>query len=162
MCPDHQEHKKRKKEKMNENQQNNQSANNESQPEYHDRRAARRQRIEERRAARSGNSWVVGAILIMVGIFIILQNLTSFSLENWWALFILIPAVGAFGNAWRAYQNSNRLSAEGRSSLIGGIVLTMVAAVFLFELNWSILGPVLLILAGVGLLINVALPGKRL
>lgn len=139
-------------------QQNNQSTHPESKPEYHNRRAARRQLIEERRAGRSG-SWLVGAILILIGIFILLQNLTSFELKNWWALFILIPALGAFGNAWRVYQGSRRLSAPARASLIGGLILTMVAAIFLFNLNWTILGPVLLILAGLGLLVNVILPG---
>jgi hypothetical protein len=144
---------------MNTNQQNNPAENNESKPEYYDRRAARRQHIEERRAGRYGSSWAAGAILILVGIFIMLQNLTSFELENWWALFILIPALGAFGNVWRTYQRDGRLSAPGRASLISGIILTMVAAIFLLNLNWTIIGPILLILAGVGLLINVILPG---
>ena len=88
-----------------------------------------------------------------------LQNLTSFYFENWWALFILIPAAGAFGNAWRTYRSSQRSTAPARASLISGIVLTMVAAIFLFNLNWTVIGPVLLILAGLGLLINVILPG---
>lgn len=143
---------------MNANQKNNKSENNESQPEDYDRREARRQRIDERRARRSGGSWVVGAVLILVGIFIMLENLTSFTLENWWALFILIPAVGAFGNAWRTYQSAGRLSAAARASLISGFILTMVTAFFLLNLNWTVLGPVLLILAGIGLLVNVALP----
>jgi hypothetical protein len=94
-----------------------------------------------------------------VGIFLLLQNLISFSLENWWALFILIPAVAAFANSWRVYQSSKRLSAPARASLIGGILLTMIAAMFLFDLNWTVLGPVLIVLAGLGLLINVILPG---
>ena len=140
------------------NQQDNSPENEESQPEYYDRSAARRQRIEARRAGRSG-SWVAGAILILIGIFIMLNNLTGFTLENWWALFIMIPALGAFGNAWRAYQNDGRISGQARASLISGIILTMVTAVFLLNLNWTILGPVLLILAGVGILLNVALPG---
>ena len=140
------------------NQQDNSPEKEESQPEYYDRRAARRQRIEERRAGRSG-SWVAGAILILIGIFIMLDNLAGFTLENWWALFIMIPALGAFGNAWRAYQNDGRLSGQARASLISGVILTMVTAVFLLNLNWTILGPVLLILAGVGLLLNVVLPG---
>ena len=140
------------------NQHDNSPENKESQPEVYDRRAARRQRIAERRAGRSG-SWVAGAVLILVGIFIMFDNLTGFTLENWWALFILIPALGAFGNAWRAYQNDGRLSAPARGALISGFILTMVTAFFLFELNWMILGPVLLILAGVGILVNVILPG---
>jgi len=132
--------------------------NEESQPEDSDRSAARQQRIAERRAGRSG-SWVAGAVLILVGIFIMLQNLTSFELENWWALFILIPALGAFSNAWRVYQKDERLSAPARASLVSGVILTMVTAVFLLGLNWTLVGPVLLILAGVGILLNVVLPG---
>jgi len=132
--------------------------NEESQPEDYDRPAARRQRIEERRAGRAG-SWAVGAVLILVGVFIMLQNLTSFELENWWALFIMIPALGAFSNAWRAYNRDEGLSAPARASLISGVILTMVTAIFLLGLNWTILGPVLLILAGVGILLNVVLPG---
>lgn len=126
--------------------------------EYYDRRTARRQRLEKRRAGRSG-SWVAGAILILIGIFIMLQNLTSFELENWWALFIMIPAIGAFGNAWRVFQSDGRLSGQARASLISGFILTIVTAFFLLNLNWTIFGPVLLILAGVGLLVNVLLPG---
>lgn len=141
------------------NQQDNNSAQNDSQVGAYDARTARRQRIAERRAGRSGSSWIVGGVLILAGIFIMLQNLTSFRLENWWALFILIPAVGAFGNAWRAYQSDGRLSAPARASLIGGVILTMVTAIFLLGLNWTILGPVLLILAGLGLLLNAVLPG---
>jgi hypothetical protein len=140
------------------NQQEFSPDNNESQPESNDQRSTRRQRIEERRAGRSG-SWAAGAILILIGIFIMLQNLTSFELENWWALFIMIPALGAFGNALRAFQNDGGLSGQARASLISGVILTMVTAIFLLGLNWTILGPVLLILAGVGLLLNVILPG---
>jgi len=99
-----------------------------------------------------------GAVLILIGVFLMLNNLTGFSLRNWWALFILIPSMGAFGNAWRIYQKDERLSASARASLISGFILTMVTAIFLLNLDWTLLGPVLLILAGLGLLINVVLP----
>jgi len=147
---------------MNEHQQTNSSPAHSAQPEEYDWRSQRRQRLQGRRQARTGRlgaSWVGGAILIAVGVFLLLQNLTSFSLENWWALVILIPAAGGFANSWRIYQSSKRLSAPARASLIGGFLLTMVAAMFLFELNWTVLGPILIVLAGLGLLINVILPG---
>jgi len=35
----------------------------------------------------------------------------------------------------------------------------MVAAIFLFNLDWAIVGPILVLLAGLGLLINMILPG---
>ena len=147
---------------MSEHQQTNSSPAHGTRPDEYDRRSVRGQRIQERRQARTvryGGSWVGGAILIAVGIFLLLETLTSFSLENWWALLILIPAAAGFANGWRIYQSGRRLSAPARASLIGGILLTMVAAVFLFDLNWTVLGPVLIILAGLGLLINVILPG---
>jgi hypothetical protein len=145
---------------MNAKDQENRSSNDDSRSEGLDRQSKRRQRIEDRRAGRAGSPWIVGGILILAGILILLQNLTSFELKNWWALFILIPAFGAFGNAWRAYTHDGKLSAPARAALISGIILTMITATFLLGLNWTILGPTLLILAGVGLLLNVLIPAK--
>jgi hypothetical protein len=126
-----------------------------------DQRTQRQQRIEERRtqrAARSGDSWMGGAILIGLGILFLLNNLNVFYVENWWALFILLPAVGAFTTAWKTYRQERLLSSPVRANLIGGTILTLVAAMFLFNLDWMIFGPILLILAGVGLAINALLP----
>lgn len=96
-----------------------------------------------------------GAVLILIGLVFLLQQTTGFYMMNWWAFFILIPAASAFGNAWRAVQKSDgKFTSSVRSSLIGGLVMTMIAAIFLFNLDWIILGPVILILAGVGLLLS--------
>ena len=108
-----------------------------------------------RRTYTSG--WIGGAILIVLGIFLLLQNLTGFSLNNWWALFILIPAAGAFGRAWQHYQNAGgRLSGEAGRSLFGGILLLLIAAIFLLGWSWTIFGPALLMLVGVSLLFTSA------
>jgi Flp pilus assembly protein TadB len=128
------------------------------QPEELTRSDERRKRIEERRAARSGNAWIPGVILVLVGVFLMMQNLGARIFNNWWALFILIPALGAFANAWRAYQEAGRQLTNGaRNSLFGGLILTWVAAMFLFNLNWSLLGPILLIVIGIGIFLNVSL-----
>lgn len=135
-----------------------------AQHETYDRIEARRRRREERWAARGsryGGAWIGGAILIVIGVLFLLQNWVVISLENWWALFILIPAVGAFGAAWRSYEDAGgRLTASGRGSLIGGLILTMITAIFLFNLDWGILGPILIILVGFGLLLNAFLPSE--
>jgi hypothetical protein len=120
--------------------------------------------MQERREARGGaGAWIGGLLLIALGVIFLLQNqgITILNnLQNWWALFILIPAVGAFANAWRAFnQAGGRLNAAARGSLIGGLILTMVAAIFLFNLDWGLLGPVLIILVGAGVLLNTTLPG---
>lgn len=103
-------------------------------------------------------AWAGGAILILIGIIFLARNLTGFSLDNWWALFILIPALTAFSRVVSIYQADGRLSGRARSSLIGGLVLTFIAFVFLFNLNFGALWPVFLIIGGMGLLLNSLLP----
>lgn len=136
-----------------------QRTDNLNQTESSDPRSDRRTRIEERRARRSSGGWAGGAILIGLGILLLLKNMGSLELDNWWALFILIPAVGGLGAAWSNYQEAGgRLTRAVRSSLFGALILILVTAMFLFSLDWFIFGPVLLILGGVGLLLNTVLP----
>lgn len=99
-------------------------------------------------------SWVPGVILIGIGAFFLLNNFTDFQLNNWWALFILIPAFGSLGNFMRAYRKDGRLSGEARGSLIGSMILFFVTSIFLFELDWGTVWPVFLIIGGVGALLS--------
>lgn len=103
-------------------------------------------------------AWIGGAILIVIGLIFLLRNLTGFSLDNWWALFILIPAATSFGRVVSIYQAEGRLTSSARRALIGGLILTFVCTVFLFELNFGRLWPVFLILGGIGMLLNALLP----
>jgi hypothetical protein len=109
----------------------------------------------EARRQRRGSTWVAGLIMIMLGVAFLMRTTGNFDfpVNNWWALFILIPAVGAFDTVIRMYRNANnQLTAPAGGSLIVGLVLTFVTASFLFNLNWSLFGPVILILAGIGIL----------
>jgi len=132
----------------------NSSSNN-----YANRRSERRQRINERRAMRSGGEWIGGALLLFIGLLLLARNLNFMTFDNWWALFIMLPAIGSFSTAWGMYRADGHFSMRARGALIGGLVLIAITAMFLFNLNWTILGPGLLILAGIGLLVNVMLPG---
>ena len=95
-----------------------------------------------------------GLILIGIGVFFLLSQMTGFFIHNWWALFIMIPAIHNLNEAWQSYQEHGRLHTHARHSLMGGIFLTTVAAFFLFNLSWSLFWPLALILAGVGALVN--------
>ena len=125
------------------------------------RRAARAQYRAERRAARyaGGGALVGGIMLIGLGVIFLLQNAGALYLQNWWALFILLPAFGSFATAHGAYRtNGGHLNSMVRGSIIGGLVFTVIAVVFLFNLNFSLLLPAVLIVAGVGILFNTMLP----
>lgn len=121
-------------------------------PDEFDRRATRRQRLAD--TSRPG-TWFVGLILIMLGVAFLLQNMGmyTFSLKNWWALFILMPAFGAIDSAIRIYRHAdNTLTAPAFGSLVVGMVLALVTFGFLFNINWTFFGPLLIILSGAGIL----------
>lgn len=86
-----------------------------------------------------------------------LQNLhvMIIPLANWWALFIFIPAIGAFARAWDAFRVAGgHLTERARGSLFGGVILCLVACTFLFGLNWAIFGPVAMMLVGLSVLLG--------
>ena len=125
-----------------------------------DRLESRWERRQERRRMRyGGGEWFLGIILIAAGALIYLQTMKIYVFNNWWALFILIPALGSFVGAWRAYQASEgKFTRRVRGSAIAGLGFTAVAVVFLLGLNWTLFGPILLVLAGAGLIINGIFP----
>ncbi|MCU0486847.1 MAG: hypothetical protein MUC85_12150, partial [Anaerolineales bacterium] len=57
----------------------NQSNGNSSQPEAFESR-------RERRAARRGGegAWIIGVVLVILGIVFLLQNMGAVNLKNWW------------------------------------------------------------------------------
>ncbi len=117
--------------------------------------------LEERRQGRTqrgGGAWVGGAMLILLGLILAGQNMNLLAFENWWALFILLPAIGSFATAWRVYQAEGRFTMRARSAAIIGLIFTLAAAMFLLEMDWTTFGPVLLILAGIAILVNALLP----
>jgi len=137
---------------------NDQSPIQDDQPEPLDHREARRQHRQERLAdpSRRGD-WVAGLVLILLGVMFLLRNTGIFdiSLKNWWALFILIPAIGALDRAVRMFRHAgNRLTAPARGSLLVGLVLLFVTGMFLFDISWTFFGPILLILVGIGIIVT--------
>ena len=121
------------------------------------RHEARRQRREQRIADPTrGDAWIVGIILIVLGGLFLMRTMgTDIPLTNWWALFILIPAFGALSAAWRMYREAdNRLTIAARSSLLVGLVLTFITFMFLFEISWTYVGPILIIVVGIAIILN--------
>ena len=116
-------------------------------------------RFERRVRSRGREPWMIGVILIVLGAAFLLQNMTGFYLNNWWALFILIPVFGSFSRGWQEVQEAGgKVTSHARSNFIGGTVLAVVTAILLFNLDWAIFGPFLLIAAGAALLLSSVLP----
>jgi hypothetical protein len=105
---------------------------------------------------RSG--WLWGALLVVLGVALLFENLGLPFLTNWWALFILIPAYGAYAGAWHIYQENSRLTRRAAGSLTTGFLLTVLSLIFLFNLTAGPYWPVLLILGGVALLATGLVP----
>ena len=109
---------------------------------------------DEKRGGGANMAWVPGLVLMAIGAIFLLNNFTDFQLDNWWALFILIPAFGSLGNFWPVYRTPGRLLRAARGSLIGALILFFVAAIFLFGWNWGTVWPFFLIIAGLGALLS--------
>lgn len=121
----------------------------------HEPPASEPPRTEEAHAERAGPGWLPGAILIVVGLIFLARNFAGFTLHNWWALFILIPAIGSLASAWRLYQTAGRrMTAAVRGPLIGGLILLLVTAIFLFNLDWGKVWPAFIIVVGIGVLLS--------
>jgi pheromone shutdown protein TraB len=128
------------------------------QQEY-DQFAPNSRRLERRAARRAGRqadgvSWLVGFVLIAFGVLFLLVNAGILpALTNWWALFMLLPAVGVFSAALGAHRrNGGHWTPEVTGLLVGGLLFVALTAVFLFELNYGLLVPLFLIAAGLLLL----------
>jgi hypothetical protein len=104
--------------------------------------------------------WVFGGILIVVGVFMLLRNMLGLDFGNWWALFILIPAIASAAKAWQLYQTHGEINEAVRGALVGSVILFFVFAMFFFGFNWAVLWPVLLIVAGISALVGV-FAGKK-
>ncbi len=104
---------------------------------------------------REDHSWIPGVALILLGVIFLFDNAFGVELiDNWWALFILIPAVANLNRAWQRYRRAGRWTSSARSALTGGLLIGAVALIFLFDLSWSLFWPVLLIILGAGILLR--------
>lgn len=110
--------------------------------------------LSEPRPEGARGGLVAGVILIVLGIVFLGQVWGWFTLDNWWALFIFIPAAFAFASAWGAYRRHGGFSREATGPLTGGLVLSFVALMLLFDWDWGLLWPVFLVLVGLGMLLG--------
>jgi hypothetical protein len=102
--------------------------------------------------------WIAGGVLLMMGLLFLVSNVTGAPFNNWWALFILTPALGSLYIGLKNYTEEGAFTAAVRKPLTGGFILLMVSVMFLFNLDWGMLWPFFLIIAGGTLLVAAVWP----
>ena len=105
----------------------------------------------------SPNLWL-GLIFVFGGIALILNQLDLLPFElNWWALFIMLPAVGFLNGAYNRFQaHGNLFSMDVAFSALIGLFLTALSFSLLvgaaWNINWSLFWPLILVLIGLGMI----------
>jgi hypothetical protein len=102
-------------------------------------------------SARYGG-WLPGLVLILLGAIFLAESYFGTSFHNWWALFILIPALITFTSAYALWRDGHADWATG--PFIAGVGFVILTAIFLLDLPIGRLWPLFLIAAGVTLLVG--------
>ncbi|MHB8135108.1 MAG: LiaF transmembrane domain-containing protein [Anaerolineaceae bacterium] len=114
-----------------------------------------RQPLNEGESKRSGG-WIIGTILVVLGAVFLMQNagLLPQHIGNWWAIFIMIPALAGYVSSLDELRSTGTLSRKSRSSLVFSVLLTLLSAFLFFGLDFNFFGPLLLICAGLGIFLS--------
>src|SRR5262245_30639348 len=105
---------------------------------------------------RSPGPWTFwnGALLIGLGVLCLLAA-GLFQSDNWWAVFIFLPAVGLLSVAWLAHHLSRgAFNLWVRLHLSCGLIVLAVALIFALDLDWDYAWTLMLIVPGLVIFLN--------
>jgi hypothetical protein len=101
---------------------------------------------------------IAGALaLIGMGVVFLLQQNNLLQLDNWWALFILVPGGISLVYGLVAYRGGKR-DHQTRGSITAGTLMMVIGLIFVLELDWGRIWPVFLIIPGVFMLLGLNRP----
>ena len=113
---------------------------------------------ESKPACRHCGGLTMGLIVIAIGVFFLLRNfgiiLPFMEYHNWWALFILIGAIGPLSYAARRYRARGKVDGVVLHSLVSAAAVITVALFFLLQLSWNQWWPLFIIYGGLWMLAN--------
>ena len=107
--------------------------------------------VRENKSSR-GLSWIDlgGVALVLLGVVFTAVNLLGIGrLENWWSGFILLPGILFLGLGRTMWLGNGRFAFLPRFSTGLGLIITTVALMFLFGLNWELWWPMMIVVPGV-------------
>ncbi len=108
---------------------------------------------EARQIGEESGKFIFAGVLILVGIARLAGILTGYTIDNWWALFMLIPIGTMVLELWTEYRQNGRVT-ENNGLIIPIMILSVIIAIFLFDLSWSIIWPVSFIAIGLSILLK--------
>ena len=103
---------------------------------------------------RKDDGMTSGLILIAVGIIFLVMQYGGFHINNWWALFILIPVFVSWNRAIRTSIEAGEITEESVQAIAGSLFLLFVASIFLFNMDWGRVWPGFIIIAGINALVR--------
>lgn len=90
-----------------------------------------------------------GALLVLLGIYLLLEKSGYIpELENWWALFIILPGLATIGSALKSLTDGGIITRRIIDRIASGVTIMFVGCVMLFGWRWSQIWPVFLIIIG--------------
>ena len=104
--------------------------------------------------ARHTTSWIGGIVLILIGVAFLFNQTGVFQINNWWAFFILIPAIGSFIIAYSTFQKDGKLGRKGLDAIIAGLFLVVLTTLFVFSLDIGNLWPLFVIFLGIVIILR--------
>ena len=100
----------------------------------------------------------MGVAVIAVGVVFLLRNLgidlPFLQFHNWWAVFILIGALGPLSYAAQRWHALGRVDGLVLHSLLSALVVLLVASFFLLDLSWERWWPLFVIYGGLWMLVK--------
>ncbi len=110
--------------------------------------------IEQKNSEPTKISYWGGVSLLLVGGSLFATNLLNIHMDNWWALFILAPALLLFGSGQVLSKSDNgRYSLLPRLFFGAGLIVLTVATMFLAKLDWSAWWPLMIMASSAALII---------
>jgi len=129
---------------------------------WRDQRRAERDAWRARRHEMMGHGWggfpLGGIVIIAVGVIFLLGNFGFHLPPHWWAVLLLIPAVGLLVTAIRFYRVDNSFNGRAMGPAIGGVILLAMALAIFFGLNWGLFWPIVLIAVGAAIVARRGMP----
>jgi hypothetical protein len=99
---------------------------------------------------------IPGIGMIILGALFLLANFDIIDFgHRWWALFFLIPISYMTADLIHRRKSGDQgRSRQSRGSLIGVVSLSMLMVIFLFDMRWSIVWPVFIIIGGISIILS--------